>query len=66
MNFWIENDPLPPLWNFSENSSDLVAPPFPYAATHWHYKKIIHDYVYFECRLVIVIKDKIVITNHDS
>ena len=28
IDFWIENDP-PPLWNFSENSSDLVAPPFP-------------------------------------
>ena len=28
INFWIENDP-PPLWSFSENSSDLVAPPFP-------------------------------------
>ena len=25
--FWIENGPPP--WNFSENSSDLVAPPFP-------------------------------------
>ena len=28
IDFWIENDP-PPLWNFSENSSDLVAPTFP-------------------------------------
>ena len=26
--FWIENVP-PPLWNFSKNSSDLVAGPFP-------------------------------------
>ena len=26
--FWIENDPLPPLWHFSKNSSDLVAGPF--------------------------------------
>ena len=25
--FWIEN--APPLWNFSENSSDLLARPFP-------------------------------------
>ena len=31
INFWIENDP-PPLWNFSKNSSDLVAPPFPQRA----------------------------------
>ena len=29
INFWIENDPPPPLRNFSENSSDLVAPLFP-------------------------------------
>ena len=28
--FFIENDPPPP-WNFSENSSNLVAPPFPKA-----------------------------------
>ena len=28
INFWIENEP-PPLQNFSENSSDLVAPHFP-------------------------------------
>ena len=27
INLWIENDP-PPLWNFSKNSSDLVAGPF--------------------------------------
>ena len=26
--FWIEKDPLPPLWNFTENSSDVAAPPF--------------------------------------
>ena len=30
INFWIENDPPPPpLWNFSEYSSILVAPPVP-------------------------------------
>ena len=32
MNIWIENDippPLPPLWSFSKNSSDLLAGPFP-------------------------------------
>ena len=29
INFWIGNDP-PPLWDFSENSSDLVAQPFPF------------------------------------
>ena len=28
INFWIENAP-PPFWNFSKNSSDLVAGPFP-------------------------------------
>ena len=28
INFWTENDP-PPFWHFSENSSDLVARPFP-------------------------------------
>ena len=28
INFWIENDP-PPLWNFSEYSSALAAPPVP-------------------------------------
>ena len=28
INFWIENEPSP-LWNFSKNSSDLVAGPFP-------------------------------------
>ena len=27
--FWIENAPPPPLWNFSENSSVLVAVRFP-------------------------------------
>ena len=27
INFWIESD-LPPLWQFSENSSDFVAEPF--------------------------------------
>ena len=31
INFWSENDP-PPLWNFSENSSDLVHPSLP----KWH------------------------------
>ena len=32
INFWIENDhpPSPPFWNFSENSSYLVAWPVPY------------------------------------
>ena len=29
INFWIENDPPPPLWHFSEKSSNLVAGPFP-------------------------------------
>ena len=30
INFWIENDPpTPSLWHFYENSSDLVAGPFP-------------------------------------
>ena len=36
--FWIKNDP-PRLWNFSENSSDLVAPPFPKCqldSKFWH------------------------------
>jgi len=28
INFWIENAP-PPLWNFSENSSDFAQQPFP-------------------------------------
>ena len=30
IDFWIENDTPSPPWNFSENSSNLVAPPFPY------------------------------------
>ena len=29
INFWIENAPPPSLWNFSENSSVLVALPVP-------------------------------------
>ena len=29
MHFWIQNDPPPALWHFSENSSVLVAGPFP-------------------------------------
>ena len=32
INFWIQNDPSP-FWHFSENSSDLVAGPFPYVAS---------------------------------
>ena len=32
INFWIGNDPPPPFWNFSKNSSVLEMPPFPYGA----------------------------------
>ena len=29
INFWIGNEPPPPFWNFSKNSSVLETPPFP-------------------------------------
>ena len=44
INFWIENDPTPPNWNFSENSSDLVAPPFPNRQ-----KRILISIIAFPC-----------------
>ena len=67
INFWIESNPPPtPLWNFSENSSDLAAPPFPYQIhTDGHlphvgysyplpYKLITTDYINGKLAILIV------------
>ena len=35
LNFWIENDPPPPLWNFSENSSVLEEVGIPKCRIDW-------------------------------